>query len=133
MKASMMNNEFKYKKVKGGYVLTEGYYYMGKVKPEFMVKHNFFHIYRTGLVLIKKGYFWNGANLIKDSKKNLRASCVHDTYCQAMSLYILPMKRFRAKSDRVFSDICKQDGMNRFIAKLYYIGLRVYGIVRYAA
>jgi hypothetical protein len=133
MKASMMNTEFKYKKVKGGYVLTEDYHYMGKVKPTFMVKHNFFQIYQTGLVIVKKGYFWNGANIVKDTKKNLRASCVHDAYCQALGWYLIPMKPYRQKSDETFSDICKEDGMSKFVAGLYYLGLRVYGLVAFGA
>ncbi|AFK66704.1 tail assembly chaperone [Colwellia phage 9A] len=125
-----MTTRFSHKKVKGGYELLEDYMYMGYVKPLFEIRHKYFTIFPNGLILIKKGYQWNGANVIKDTKQNLRASLVHDAYCQAMALKILPMS-YRLPSDRTYKKLCKSDGMNKYWAGTQFFFLRAYGLIKF--
>ncbi len=120
-----------YKKVEGGYELTEVYSYMGLVKPTFTVVHKFYTIHTTGLIVIHVGYRWDGATGIPDNKYNIRASAVHDVYCQAMADKLLPMKRFRYLADYTFTDILIENGMWSYIALGHLLILRAYGLIRY--
>ncbi len=127
-----MTSKLKYKKVGNNYELTHNHFFRGKVKPYENIHHEYFSIVGNGWVLIHKGYQWNGANFIPDTKHNLRASCLHDVYCQAMgkSERLLPMT-FRPFSDITYRDICIEDGMLPFFANIQLLALRIYGVLRY--
>lgn len=114
----------------GGYKLNQEYIYIGKVRPLLEVNHESFTILPNGLVIIKEGNFWNGADMVKDTKRNLRASLVHDVYSKAMAIGILPMTH-RSDSDKTYRDIVISDGMNKYWANTQYLFLRLYGLIRY--
>jgi hypothetical protein len=57
----------------------------------------------------------------------MRASLVHDALYQLMRNGELNARTTRKAADKIFREICKQDGVSSFRANLYYKALRQYG------
>ena len=64
-------------------------------------------------VTLRKGYQWNGSNIVVDSPNCMRASAVHDAWCQGMRVRILENteKNWDRGVDEYIA-ICNQDGLN---------------------
>lgn len=86
---------------------------------------SFFYDYLTiddGMVVIRKGYSWNGCNFAIDTPQTYRASCIHDALYQYQ-----PISRLNA--DNLFFDVLLK---NRFkFAPLYYLAVRLFGWIYY--
>ena len=73
-----------------------------------------------GRIIIKKGYAWDGASgPTIDTKSSMKASLVHDALYQLIRLKLLPFS-YKAIADKNFYNICLQDGMWKWRAKLWY-------------
>ena len=82
----------------------------------------------AGNICIKKGYAWDGpSGPVKDTKKNMRASLVHDALYQLMRNEDLTSRTHRKAADQEFKDICKADGVSNSKASTYYKALRKFG------
>lgn len=68
---------YKYQ-VKEDFTLQTGVY--GK-----RVSHQFFELFTDGLLLIRKGYAWNGVTGFFDLDSLMRGSCGHDVLFQCMN------------------------------------------------
>ena len=80
----------------------------------------FLQIDDNGLLIIKKGYAWDGcSSLTWDDKTNMRAGAVHDAGFQLMRMGVIPTNYFQAFND-LFRDILIQDGMGRVRAWYYW-------------
>ncbi len=84
----------------------------------------------NGILSLYKHFQWNGASgPVRDSKKNMRASLVHD----ALYTIFYDAKAYRKSikiADNIFRDICIEDGVNKLVANSYYAGLRVFNLFR---
>lgn len=80
-----------------------------------------------GLVLHEQ-YEWNGSNLVVDSPMCMRASAVHDAWCQGMRLGILENteKNWGRGVDEYIA-ICRADGLNFLKRRLREIFMKLWG------
>ena len=77
-------------------------------------------------LIIKKFYAWDGASgPAIDTDTVLRASLAHDAVCQAYDMELID-DYARKSSDRMFRDICLEDGMYPFRAWYMYRSVRMW-------
>ena len=110
------------------YQLAEGYVINISIKPKSNIESEFINLDINGKLKVKKGYAWDGpSGPVKDTKKNMRASLVHDALYQLMRNKQLSSRTHRKAADQEFKDICKADGVSNSKASTYYKALRKFG------
>ena len=110
------------------YQLATRYSMTITIKPKKNIETEFIKLYRKGKLTIKKGYAWDGpSGPVVDTKKNMRASLVHDALYQLMRLEQLSSDNYKDKADKIFQNICIKDGVPKKIASAYYYGLKLGG------
>ena len=72
-----------------------------------------------GILTVKQSYSWDGASGAIDTDTNLRASLFHDALCQMIGNDELPLEAIH-EANRLYRDICLQDGMSKVRAWLEY-------------
>ena len=72
---------------------------------------------------ITKGYRWDGSTVVLDTKPCMRASAVHDALQQLINTGKLDRKKYQNYADRLYRDICIEDGMWKIRAYWRYTGL----------
>ena len=78
-------------------------------------------------ISIATGYAWDGASgPIPDTRAAMRASLVHDALYQLIREEILGVEH-KHTADRLFRDLCIQDGMPKWRARLLFRGLLAFG------
>lgn len=80
----------------------------------------------TNLLVMKKGYRWNGADAAPDVTRILRGSLVHDAICQLIGLGKLTMKPYRLLGDQALYQCCREDSMTWPVANVVYYSVRAY-------
>lgn len=118
---------FKFSKKGDAYKLDEDYSVFLKFsQPEIISKYG--SVTENGLLTLKGGWFWNGSNVVPDSSKCHRASCVHDYFCEYMNGNLKGKKwrSMRLSADKEYEYMLREDGMSRTRAKVRYLGLRSY-------
>lgn len=81
-----------------------------------------------GKLLIRSGYAWDGASgPTFDTRNSKRASLVHDALYQLMREEMLSLHN-RPIADRLFYDICIEDGMFRWRAWLWYQAVKYFAL-----
>ena len=80
-------------------------------------------------VTLFEGYAWNGSTAAKDTMACMRASALHDAWCQAMRkrVYGNGYPNWRRGASE-YRSLCREDGMGRFRARLRWLGLLVWGL-----
>ena len=110
------------------YQLATRYSMTITIKPKKNIETEFIKLDRKGKLTIKKGYAWDGpSGPVVDTKKNMRASLVHDALYQLMRLEQLSSDNYKDKADKIFQKICIKDGVPKKIASAYYFGLKLGG------
>ena len=110
------------------YQLHEDYIYSLDFDVPIDETQPFVQLQANNIMIIKEGYAWDGTSGgVPDTKRNLRASLIHDALYQLIRHQILDFKTHRDKSDRLFQKVCVKDGVWRFIAYTYYMGLKMFG------
>ena len=98
-----------------------------------LVGNDFISLNNEGLLTIREGYSWNGMTKCPDSKNTMFPSLVHDALYQMMRIdfskdfndkRIDGRYRFRKEADKLLVRLCRQNGINRFIASIIYIFVR---------
>ena len=86
---------------------------------------------RHGITLLP-GYEWNGSNVIPDSPHCMRASAIHDAWCQAMrsGIYDDTEDNWDLGAQE-YARICRADGMNKYIAWTLRKAIEAAGEVKY--
>lgn len=85
--------------------------YTGIMLPHDIVR-DFYTLTADGWCHIKKGYAWDGpSGPTLDTKDSLRASAIHDCYCQAAKDRLIDYDTFSPQYHQVFKDICLEDEM----------------------
>lgn len=114
---------------RGGYKyqLVEAHKLTVDVSPDSDVVSDYIDLATSGLLVIKKGYAWDGpSGPTIDSANFMRGSLVHDALYQLIRHeYIKP--HWREQADRELQRICREDGMNRLRAWWIYKGVHWFG------
>ena len=94
----------------------------------YTVVHDFFSLSPEGLLIIRRGYAWDGASgrFTLQTKTNRRGSLVHDVLYQAMRLGLLPQECFHAANAEL-RRICIEDGMWKIRADYYFSAVEKFG------
>lgn len=110
------------------YQLTTDYRASTKIKPREAVDGRFIALDMDGNLTVKSGYAWDGVSgPVLDTEENLRASLVHDALYQLMRNRDVSVKDYRDKADKLFRNMCKDDGVPPLVAKAYYEALKILG------
>lgn len=111
------------------YQLASDYSIKTKVKPKKEINTPFIQLNTKGFLIIKEGYAWDGTSgPVLDTDHNIRASLVHDAFYQLMrKRELTPRKAYKDKADKLFREMCKEDGVLSPIAQLYYEALKRFG------
>lgn len=108
------------------YQLAKGYSLQISLKPQKRIYTFYIGLTKEGKLAIRNGYAWDGpSGPVIDSSHNIRASLVHDALYQLMRQGYL--KNRRQKADRIFEELCIEDGVPKMLARAYYFGLRAGG------
>jgi len=78
---------------------------------------------KDGLLTIKKGFKWDGATVVIDTKNIMRGALIHDALYRMIRLKLLPYK-FRKIADKILRSVCVLDKAPRWRAWYIYIGVR---------
>jgi hypothetical protein len=81
-----------------------------------------------GRLTLEKAFRWNGSSFVQDTPACMRASAFHDALCRMISQGLLPTS-VRPAADKLYYELCREDGMSWMQAKLRWAGLRVYGTI----
>jgi len=87
----------------------------------------FVQLSSSGVLVFKKGYAWNGANVVMDTKTIMRASLVHDGLYQLIKEKKLPKDPYRKIADNALYRVSRIDEMGWFRANYIYLGVRIGG------
>jgi len=92
------------------------------------VKHHHNMLYRVTdrtTVVLRKGYRWNGSNVVRDLVTDMRASALHDLEAQLMleGIVWLPTLSNWWKAALEYAHNCVADGMSYTRACLRFIGI----------
>ncbi|MAG33921.1 MAG: hypothetical protein CL908_23825 [Deltaproteobacteria bacterium] len=110
------------------YQLASKYELATSIIPPGTIESDFIDLSPSGKRVVKKGYAWDGpSGLVIDTKENLRASLVHDAFYQLIRRDFLKSRTFRKAADKLFRDLCKEDGVSSVRANIYYRVLRRFG------
>ncbi len=110
------------------YQLASEYKIKIPITPAEAILTGFIDLDTEGNLTVKKAYAWDGpSGPVKDTKKNLRASLVHDALYQLMRHEHLKSRTHRKTADEEFRRICKKDGVSNLRASIYYKALRRFG------
>lgn len=110
------------------YQLANAYKISIPIKPKDKIDTDFIGLDTNGNLLVKKGYAWDGpSGPVIDTEENMRASLVHDALYQLMRMEELSTYSHRKAADKLFRDICKEDGVSGIRASAYYKALRKFG------
>ena len=84
-------------------------------------------------VRLYPGYSWNGSNIVGDTERTLRASALHDAWCQAMdgdNQFYKGTRRNWMKGADEYRDICKVDGFGTIRTYVRWLAIRAHGVVK---
>lgn len=106
------------------YQITEMYRMQTGIYPEKEIHTEYISLYTNGLLIIRKGYSYDGPSGIAiDTKNFMRGSLEHDAFYQLMRMGLLPQS-YRIKADKRLRDVCIEDGMWKIRAMWVYLGVR---------
>ena len=91
------------------------------------INEKYLRLTNLGNLLIREGYAWDGASgPVIDSSSNMRGSLVHDALYQLLRLDRLDPE-YRDGADKIFRDLCIEDGISSWRAYAWYYGLFIGG------
>jgi hypothetical protein len=88
--------------------------------------NDYITLFKNGLMVLHRGYAWDGASSFPDFDWIIRGSCGHDGGYQLLREGLLPLK-FRVVFDNLLGRHCVQDGSIRWVAKGVTIAVKRYG------
>lgn len=97
--------------------------------------HEYFEITNKGILVIRKGYAWDGATSIPDLDCFMFASLIHDCLYQLIRIGVLKKSVFKKQADLLFKRLILEDEgwkvesktTKKFISNFLYIGLLIFG------
>jgi len=111
------------------YQLVEEYQVKVSVLPKNDIKTDFIELSTEGMLIIKKGYAWDGpSGPTIDTPNFMRGSLVHDALYQLLRNELID-EEWRDEADEELRRICCEDGMPKICARWVYIAVRKWGKV----
>ncbi|HUU41722.1 MAG TPA: DUF1353 domain-containing protein [Desulfatiglandales bacterium] len=109
------------------YTLLANYQQQTELAPAQSISTPFISLDMDGLLIIKKGYAWDGpSGPTIDTANFMRGSLVHDALYQLMREKHLEQEH-REYADRLLREICIEAGMSNARAWWVYQGVRIGG------
>ena len=109
------------------YQLVEEYQVKVSMIPENNIKTAYIELNTEGMLIIKKGYAWDGpSGPTWDTPNFMRGSLVHDALYQLLRNKFLEQK-WRDEADEELRRICREDGMSKIRAWWVHRALRFGG------
>ena len=98
------------------YQLAEQYQVTVSVTPENDIKTDYIELSTEGMLIMKKGYAWDGpSGPTIDTRNFMRGSLVHDALYQLLRNEFIEQK-WRDQADEELRRICREDGMSKIRA-----------------
>jgi len=108
------------------YQLAEPYKIQLPIKPSQSIDGDYYSLGTSGILMMWRGYAWNGASGAIDTKNFMRGSAVHDALYQMIAEGQLP-DSYRDEADDILIQICKEDGMSWIRRQWVYKAVRWFG------
>ena len=106
------------------YQLAFEYRVQTALRPPWVVKSAFLLLKPDGLLVIRKGYAWDGpSGPTIDTRSSMRGSLVHDALYQMIREGLLPATA-RLRADEELRRLCIEDGMWKWRAALWFRAVR---------
>lgn len=95
----------------------------------YSVEHPFFSLRPDGLLIIRRGYAWDGASglLTMQTQSNKRSSLVHDVFYQMLRAGLLPHNPCFHLANEELRRISIEDGMFKFRANYFFAAVERFG------
>jgi len=99
-----------------------------QIRPEQTIEHEFFHLSATGLLLIRRGYRWDGpSGPTYDSTGLMIGSLIHDVGYQMTREGHFDIREDRAAWDKVYRETIIAHGINPIRAWGHWYALSKFG------
>jgi hypothetical protein len=109
------------------YQLAETYTVQISIKPPKLVRTPWIRLTTSGRLTVKASYAWDGpSGPAMDTKSAMRGSLCHDVLYQLLRLGLLPPES-RKEADRIYRQMCEEDGMLGIRAAFHFTALRWFG------
>jgi len=106
------------------YQLARDYMRRTPIHPDEDIVTKWWTLTRSGLLLLKDGYAWDGASgPTFDTKSSMAPSAEHDAFCRMMRDSSLDYARWQDKVNEFFQERCEEDGMNPLRARIWHAGV----------
>jgi hypothetical protein len=111
------------------YQLAEAYcVHLDDFHPPEAIRTEFISLNKTGRLIIKQGYAWDGpSGPTVDTRNFMRGSLVHDALYQLFGEGLLDVEVYRKRADEILREICREDGMSAVRAWWVYSAVRMAG------
>ena len=108
------------------YQLARDYRCPTGILPDKAIHTQFLTMDLVGELTIKRGYAWNGADVIPDTHDVMRGSLVHDALYQLLRDGYLNQE-WRDEADKLLMTMCIEDGTLGPYAQAIYLAVRAGG------
>jgi len=109
------------------YRLDEEYQFRSKIFG-YEIGLPYSSLTRDGVITLKMGYCWDGASgPTWDTKSCRRGSALHDVGYQWMGQELIPISYKEYIDEALLHDVCIEDGMNKWRAKIWLAGVKMFG------
>ena len=106
------------------YLVHEDELFQTDIKLPYAINTKFLHMDKTGAILIRAGYAWDGASgPTIDTKNTMLGSLIHDALYQLMREGWLDFT-WRKRADELLRDIMISKGMTKIRARIWYRAVR---------
>ena len=112
-----------YKKVTGGYQVTETICTESGIKIEVPIRNSSSSMTKGGKITLLPGFFWDGATGAIDTPDIMEASAFHDFICNEYNQKRLTNAQ-RKQGDKMFKGKLKETDMSKFRIKYVYQAVR---------
>lgn len=109
------------------YQLREDFFIQTGIRPEVPARFLFVELNTEGMLLIKRGWAWDGASgPTLDTRSSMVAAMVHDALYGLMKRELLA-KKYKAEADKLFYNLLIEDGMWKWRAGVWYEAVKDLG------
>ena len=106
------------------YQLSQPYEIFSGIFPSATIEYPFFTLTAQGMLQIRSGYAWDGASGPSwDTKNSMRASLVHDCFCQMLKNKDLDYETYAPYVHALFKTMLLADGMSSFRARYWHLAV----------